>query len=80
METSRRIIDYHLKEHIEWRNSKITLSGRKQRANRPDIIMGSSGPLKGENILPDPIPQTRVGRGIFYFQTVNFWVRKRPQR
>jgi hypothetical protein len=29
METSRRIIDYHLKERIEGQNLKITLSGRK---------------------------------------------------
>jgi hypothetical protein len=27
METSIRIIDYHLKERIEGQNSKITLSG-----------------------------------------------------
>jgi hypothetical protein len=27
METSTRIIDYHLKERIEGQNSKITLSG-----------------------------------------------------
>jgi hypothetical protein len=27
MKTSTRIIDYHLKERIEWQNSKITLSG-----------------------------------------------------
>jgi hypothetical protein len=27
METSTRIIDYHLKEPIEEQNSKITLSG-----------------------------------------------------
>jgi len=32
METSIRIVDYHLKERIEGQNSKITLSGRKQRA------------------------------------------------
>jgi len=31
METSTRIIDYHLKERIEGQNSKITLSGRKRR-------------------------------------------------
>jgi hypothetical protein len=30
---------------------KITLSGRKQRANRP-IFMGSFGSLKGVTILP----------------------------
>jgi len=30
METSIRIIDYHLKERIEGQNSKITLSGRNQ--------------------------------------------------
>jgi hypothetical protein len=28
METSTRIIDYHLKKRIEGQNSKITLSGR----------------------------------------------------
>jgi hypothetical protein len=28
METSTRIIDYHLKERIEGQNLKITLSGR----------------------------------------------------
>jgi hypothetical protein len=27
METSIRIVDYHLKERIEGQNSKITLSG-----------------------------------------------------
>jgi len=31
METSIRIIDYHLKERIEGQNSKITLSGRNLR-------------------------------------------------
>jgi hypothetical protein len=30
METSTRIIDYHLEERIEGQNSKITLSGRSQ--------------------------------------------------
>jgi hypothetical protein len=30
METSTRIIDYHLEEGIEGQNSKITLSGRKR--------------------------------------------------
>jgi hypothetical protein len=30
METSIRIVDYHLKERIEGQNSKITLSGRTQ--------------------------------------------------
>jgi hypothetical protein len=34
METSTRIIDYHLKECIEGQNSKITLSGRTQRGCR----------------------------------------------
>jgi hypothetical protein len=31
METSIRIIDYHLKEHIEEQNSKIMLSGRNHQ-------------------------------------------------
>jgi hypothetical protein len=31
METSIRIIDYHLEECIEGQNSKITLSGRTKR-------------------------------------------------
>jgi hypothetical protein len=31
METSIRIIDYHLKERIEGQNSKITLSGGIKR-------------------------------------------------
>jgi hypothetical protein len=31
METSIRIIDYHLKECIEGQNSKITLSGRSSQ-------------------------------------------------
>jgi hypothetical protein len=31
METSTRIIDYHLKERIEGQNLKITLSGRSPR-------------------------------------------------
>ena len=35
METSTRIIDYHLKERIEGQNSKITLSGSS--SHRQDI-------------------------------------------
>jgi len=31
METSIRIVDYHLKERIEGQNSKIMLSGRSPR-------------------------------------------------
>jgi hypothetical protein len=31
METSIRIVDYHLKERIEGQNSKITLSGRSSQ-------------------------------------------------
>jgi hypothetical protein len=34
METSIKIVDYHLKERIEGQNSKITLSGRKSGERR----------------------------------------------
>jgi len=37
METSIRIIDYHLKERIEGQNSKITLSGSTVQGNYPGI-------------------------------------------
>jgi len=40
METSIRIIDYHLKERIEGQNSKITLSGRNLRgALRKKLVL-----------------------------------------
>jgi len=40
METSIRIIDYHLKERIEGQNSKITLSGNSQA-----LIRKKEGPF-----------------------------------